>query len=62
MHESSTTCMMHLSLSKSIITGIKEPRSHEDDTPRENLLMDDINQITLRSEFTLLNKRFSCSI
>ncbi|KAF3540857.1 hypothetical protein F2Q69_00020458 [Brassica cretica] len=39
-HESSTTCMMHLSLSKSVITGIKEPTSHGDDTPRENLLMD----------------------
>ncbi|XP_033139245.1 uncharacterized protein LOC117130590, partial [Brassica rapa] len=39
-HESSTTCMMHLSLSKSVVTGIKEPISHGDDTPRANLLMD----------------------
>ncbi|KAF2560707.1 hypothetical protein F2Q70_00017065 [Brassica cretica] len=39
-HESSTTCMMHLSLSKSVITGIKDPISHGDDTTRANLLMD----------------------
>ncbi|KAF3552811.1 hypothetical protein F2Q69_00015446 [Brassica cretica] len=32
--------MMHLSLSKSIITGFKEPVSHGDATPGTNLLMD----------------------
>ncbi|KAF3573011.1 hypothetical protein F2Q69_00061216 [Brassica cretica] len=40
VHKSSTTCIMHLSLSKSVITGIKESRSHGDDTLRANLLMD----------------------
>ena len=40
VHKSSTTCMMHLSLSKSVITCTKESRSHVDDTLRANLLMD----------------------
>ncbi|KAG2323659.1 hypothetical protein Bca52824_016872 [Brassica carinata] len=40
VHESSTTCMMHFSLSKSVITGLKEARSHGDDTPGAQLLMD----------------------
>ncbi|WZZ88372.1 hypothetical protein YC2023_116951 [Brassica napus] len=55
VHESSTTCMMHLSLSKSVITGLKEPRYIEEETPGTNLPTDQKEaQSTKQSK--LLNK------
>ena len=54
-HKSSTTCMMHLSLSKSVITGLKEPRYIEEEAPGTNLPMDQKEaQSTKQSK--LLNK------
>ena len=54
-HKSSTTCMMHLSLSKSVITGLKEPRYIEEETPGTNLPTDQKEaQSTKQSK--LLNK------
>ncbi|XP_013749996.1 uncharacterized protein LOC106452427 [Brassica napus] len=54
-HKSSTTCMMHLSLSKSVITGIKEPRYIEEETPGTSLPTDQKEaQSTKQSK--LLNK------
>ncbi|KAF3561769.1 hypothetical protein DY000_02014900 [Brassica cretica] len=55
VHESSTTCMMHLSFSKSVITGIKEPRYIEEETPGTSLPTDQKEaQSTKQSK--LLNK------
>ncbi|KAF2562059.1 hypothetical protein F2Q70_00017067 [Brassica cretica] len=54
-HKSSTTCMMHLSLSKSVITGLKEPRYIEEETPGTSLPTDQKEaQSTKQSK--LLNK------
>ncbi|KAG5387763.1 hypothetical protein IGI04_029304 [Brassica rapa subsp. trilocularis] len=54
-HKSSTTCMMHLSLSKSVITGLKEPRYIEEEAQGTNLPMDQKEaQSTKQSK--LLNK------
>ncbi|XP_033139078.1 uncharacterized protein LOC117130028 [Brassica rapa] len=54
-HKSSTTCMMHLSLSKSVITGLNEPRYIEEEAPGTNLPMDQKEaQSTKQSK--LLNK------
>ncbi|KAF3575800.1 hypothetical protein DY000_02030381 [Brassica cretica] len=40
VHKSSTTFMMHLSLSKSVITGLRESESRGDYIPGRNVLMD----------------------
>ncbi|KAF3578046.1 hypothetical protein DY000_02030379 [Brassica cretica] len=40
VHKSSTTCLMHFSLSKSVITGLMEPRYIEEETPGTSLPTD----------------------
>ena len=55
VHKSSTTCMMHLSLSKSVITGLKETRYIEEETPGTSLPTDQ-KEAQSTKQLKLLNK------